>query len=186
MKTLLAVTLPLVLFASVALAEGLEFSCGEQGGGSMIMIFPDGSGKSYLKAGGVQIPFAADGQGHWRGGGGTVIFTPEAMPPFLTSDAGRLDCHEVVRKSTPAQKPIFPVAARSWGGKLRSGPSMSDRQVGSLKEGQPIMLLRNTGVKFNGYDWFEVRLENGRIGYQWGGIICPLDQLLDGAFQVCH
>lgn len=66
----------------------------------------------------------------------------------------------------------FPQPGYSYGGKVRSGPGMQFRQVGSLREGDDILILNGTGTMMNGYEWFEIRYQNGRTGFQWGGIMC--------------
>ncbi len=66
----------------------------------------------------------------------------------------------------------FPQSGFSYGGKVRSGPGMTFRKIGSLREGHPIVILNGTGSMMNGYEWFEIRYRNGRVGYQWGGIMC--------------
>ncbi|TYC52857.1 SH3 domain-containing protein [Rhodobacterales bacterium] len=73
----------------------------------------------------------------------------------------------------------------SLGGKLRSGPGTNFRQVGSLQEGQRLTILRNAGVSYNGFDWFEVKTANGQRGFQWGGIMCSAGQRIDGIFKSC-
>lgn len=45
------------------------------------------------------------------------------------------------------------------------GPGMDHGRIGSFCEGQPIMLMRNTGVMMNGYVWFELQNMNGAPGY---------------------
>lgn len=85
--------------------------------------------------------------------------------------------------SGPSQS--FPIAAQSWGGIVRAGPGTNHRKIGSLREGQPITLLADTGVDFNGYRWFQIRWGR-RTGYHWGGIICPKGQAVAGTFQVCN
>ncbi|AXS39813.1 hypothetical protein [Breoghania sp. L-A4] len=79
----------------------------------------------------------------------------------------------------------FPVAAGSWGGKVRGGPGMNYEQVGSLAEGAPVLLLEDTGVMMNGYPWFLIRFNGNRTGYQWGGILCATRDPVDGVFETC-
>ncbi len=79
----------------------------------------------------------------------------------------------------------FPMAAGSWGGIVRAGPGREYAKVGSLAEGERITLLKNTGVVTNDYPWFRIRFRGNREGYQWGGIICGLEGLIDGAFETC-
>ncbi len=87
--------------------------------------------------------------------------------------------------AAPSLAQRFPLDAGSWGGKLRAGPSVNSRDIGSLREGEPITLLSREPEMFNGYPWFRIRTQSGREGYQWGGIICGLDGPIDGAFETC-
>lgn len=77
------------------------------------------------------------------------------------------------------------VQGQSLGGKLRGGPGTNYAQVGSLTEGTWVTILRNTGVRFDGYDWFEVATDRGQRGFQWGGIMCSNGQQISGIFQQC-
>lgn len=76
------------------------------------------------------------------------------------------------------------IAGQSWGGKVRGGPGMTFDQTDSLTEGQPVKLLRNSGVTFNGYDWFEIQYD-GKTGFQWGGILCTDSADVAGTFSPC-
>lgn len=74
--------------------------------------------------------------------------------------------------------------ARSLGGKLRNGPGTNFSAVGSLAEGAPVTVQANTGVRFDGYDWFEIRHGSG-VAYQWGGIMCSDGGAIAGMFGDC-
>lgn len=74
--------------------------------------------------------------------------------------------------------------ARSLGGKLRNGPGTNFSAVGSLAEGAPVTVQANTGVRFDGYDWFEIR-HGGGVAYQWGGIMCSDGGAIAGMFGDC-
>ncbi|GAB5486507.1 MAG: hypothetical protein Pars2KO_00770 [Parasphingorhabdus sp.] len=78
------------------------------------------------------------------------------------------------------------VPAKSWGGKLRAGPGMNFEQVGSLKEGDLVTLIENTGVMMNGYPWFRLNTVSGNEGFQWGGIICATTEPVEGVFDTCE
>ncbi|HEV7276983.1 MAG TPA: DUF4189 domain-containing protein [Devosiaceae bacterium] len=84
---------------------------------------------------------------------------------------------------TTGSGPLLEVPGLSYGGKVRSGPGTEYRQVGSLAEGDRIKIIRNSGVAFNGYDWFEVQVGD-LVGFQWGGIMCSV-QPVTGVFQQC-
>ena len=79
--------------------------------------------------------------------------------------------------------PLLETPGLSYGGKVRRGPGMQHAQVGSLAEGERIKIIRNTGVHFNGFDWFEVQ-RGDLIGYHWGGLICS-NQPVPGVLQQC-
>jgi len=79
----------------------------------------------------------------------------------------------------------FPQPGYSYGGKVRGGPGMNYRQVGSLREGDRILILNGTGAMMNGYEWFQIRYRNGRTGYQWGGIMCSQNPY-PTIFRVCN
>ncbi len=75
--------------------------------------------------------------------------------------------------------------AKSWGGVVRSGPAQESRRVASLAEGEKITVIKSSGVVMNGYVWFKIRYRGNKIGYQWGGIICPIGNLVPGTFEKC-
>lgn len=79
---------------------------------------------------------------------------------------------------------IFPIDGHSFGGNVRTGPSINRSQKDSLHEGDPITILSNTGQSMGEYDWFKIRFR-GRIGYQWGGIMCANDAEVPGILSVC-
>lgn len=79
----------------------------------------------------------------------------------------------------------FPQPGYSYGGKVRGGPGINYRQVGSLREGDSILILNGTGAMMNGYEWFQIRYRNGRTGYQWGGLMCS-QKPYPTIFRVCN
>ena len=76
-------------------------------------------------------------------------------------------------------------AAKSWGGIVRSGPGTQYGRIASLNEGERITVLQQTGQYYQDRPWFKISFR-GRIGYHWGGIICPLGRSVPGTFQVCN
>ncbi|MEP0943851.1 MAG: lysozyme inhibitor LprI family protein [Rhizobiaceae bacterium] len=94
---------------------------------------------------------------------------------------------EMAREAGAGMDSLIPAA--SWGGKLRSGAGTEFSQVGSLKEGEPVSLVENTGVIFNGFPWFKILYQNPANGqmneaYQWGGILCAFSDV-EGVYQRC-
>ncbi|MEM8685687.1 MAG: SH3 domain-containing protein [Pseudomonadota bacterium] len=80
----------------------------------------------------------------------------------------------------------FPVEAGSWGGKVRTGPGSSFKQVAGLKEGDTVKLLEDTGVQMNGFPWFKIEFDDGKTGYKWGGVLCSRKVQVKGTFRQCE
>ncbi|NRA88354.1 MAG: DUF4189 domain-containing protein [Rhizobiales bacterium] len=74
---------------------------------------------------------------------------------------------------------------RSLGGKIRKGPGIQHMQIGSSFFDNPIKIIANTGILFNGYNWFEIIYAGNIKGYQWGGIMCSDNTKINGIFQKC-
>jgi hypothetical protein len=74
---------------------------------------------------------------------------------------------------------------QSLGGNLRNGPGMEYDRLTSLPEGAYLTIVANTGHSMNGYDWFEVRLDNGDVAFMWGGILCSIGTQVPGIFAAC-
>ena len=79
----------------------------------------------------------------------------------------------------------LPAAAGSWGGVLRDGPGRNYRQIGSLKEGEPVTLMGRTDELEDGFPWFKLVTHNGKTGYQWGGILCSTAAERPDLFKTC-
>ena len=79
----------------------------------------------------------------------------------------------------------IPAAAGSWGGVLRDGPGRNYRQIGSLKEGEPVTLMGRTDVLEDGFPWFKLVTRSGKTGYQWGGILCSTGAERPDLFKTC-
>lgn len=75
--------------------------------------------------------------------------------------------------------------AMSIGGAVRSGPGMDFKQIASLKNGERLSIIAYSTVQMDGYEWFKIRFGGKKIGYQWGGIVCPIGKQIPGAFQSC-
>lgn len=103
----------------------------------------------------------------------------------LNYEGMEYDCLEetVAPAPAPSAGTLLETPGLSYGGKVRSGPGTGYPQVGSLFEGDRIKIIRNTGVEFGGYDWFEVQ-QGDLIGYHWGGLMCS-NQPVSGVLQQC-
>ncbi|MCB1382304.1 MAG: SH3 domain-containing protein [Notoacmeibacter sp.] len=193
-----------VLLAAPALADVSEWAC-DQGDMSYIVTH-DTDAASYVEvevsvgeqmdqslARTYRIPGQASGNVHDFQRGGDRFYSNGARATLQTPD-DEFECEPWERQSGAmqeravvhmvAESGVLNAPGRSLGGKMRAGPGVDFPQVGSLTENLPVTIRRNSGVSFNGYDWFEVSA-NGRIGYQWGGIMCSEGQQLAGIFEQC-
>lgn len=128
-----------------------------------------------MKENGVEV--AADGSGQAAGEeGGKATGCPPGTVPVPETD----DCKAAPKGKEARGKPVD---GRSLGGILRAKPQQDSARVTSLDEGQRITILRNTGVMWNDYPWFEIRA-GGTTGYKWGGILCA-DVPMPGVYEVC-
>lgn len=83
-------------------------------------------------------------------------------------------------------RPVGSGEVASWGGVVRSGPGMETARVDSLREGEAVEILQDSGVFMNGYNWFQIRYRGNKTGYQWGGIMCGRSQPVPGVHEVCN
>lgn len=183
-----------------AFANEDRFVCDAIGDGNFVVTFPEnGSDEAFAS-------YALDGQAptslptrlvpaqsgsgfryvgpgiefHGKGNAGLLTDTGvgETVPcRFETASTGGNNAGNTQNLNIPAL---------SLGGKIRSGPGLNFPQVGSIRGTKPITIVRNTGVRMDGYDWFEIRQANGAIGYQWGGIMCSPNQQLTGIYERCN
>jgi len=74
----------------------------------------------------------------------------------------------------------------SWGGNVRSGPSTDYPKIGSLKNGDPVVLLKKQKPARDSFNWFKIAYGNGQVGYQWGGILCGFNNKVKGTYGLCE
>jgi len=158
----------------------------------------DGMGR-----GGLLTP---DGQGAWVNKESGIRFIPEQLPPTLFLGTEQFPCRNAAADpaapfpATPGASPdgVAPppqdgaggetevnAPGRSLGGKLREGPGIDYPDIASLPEGMPVILYSNSHVEYDGFEWFRIVLTDGRVGYQWGGILCSEGQELPGLLRMC-
>ncbi|PCI85834.1 MAG: hypothetical protein COB24_11645 [Hyphomicrobiales bacterium] len=113
-------------------------------------------------------------------------FYPEAEKTRLYIGMKQYNCGLYVEKPVVLEPAGFgEISGKSLGGKVRDKAGMNSLQVGSLFEGNSIVITGNSGVDMNGYDWFEIEF-GGRKAYQWGGIMCSDDVKIAGIFMRCE
>ena len=196
MKTILkplcaAIAICTAMFTSAdANTQSRTFFCGEGSNVTVSVI-----GQSTIRAGlidGQMRIMQRDPSDRFRflqGDYGVRILNPNQIQIEIP-DFGTIDCvwRTAQRPSTPQfqAQARFPHRAKSWGGIVRSGPGVGYRRAASLSNGERITILGQANAPFyQGRPWFKIRYR-GRVGYHWGGIICPIGNAVAGTFQVCH
>lgn len=96
----------------------------------------------------------------------------------------KFECKRISLKSPDGRTAFTNLKGMSLGGSLREGPGVNFAKAGSLRYGADFTINANSGVEFNGYDWFEVS-QGREISYQWGGIMCSNGQKIKGIFEQC-
>lgn len=85
---------------------------------------------------------------------------------------------------TDGQTPTF-IAGYSLGGRVRSGPGTRFDHIASLRKGDKVKIVAPAKVNRTGFDWFEIRYGDDKIGYQWGGLLCSTDKDISGIKNPC-
>lgn len=97
------------------------------------------------------------------------VQTPSLSPPAVKQPTAPA----VKMSSAPATPPIAgqkTVVAKIDGVSLKNGPSPKFPEVGRLKKGDRLPLIRSTTVIFNGKPWL-VADAGGRKAYVWSGLV---------------
>lgn len=121
-------------------------------------------------------------------GGGIRFHEKGDNAVMIFPGGGQVTCTRGGASKSPPSGPdgALTVAGQSYGGVVRSGPSRSSARIGSLREGEPVTILADTGVVWNNYRWFRIRFRGNRTGFQWGGILCARRTLVPGIYKVCE
>jgi hypothetical protein len=110
--------------------------------------------------------------------------SPTEPACWIGTDSSFTVCAFAAAASPPGGR--FPFAAKSWGGSVRSGPGSGFKQIASLREREPITVLEQSdAAHYQDRPWFKIQFR-GRVGYHWGGIICPVGAAVPGTFEVCN
>jgi membrane-bound inhibitor of C-type lysozyme len=159
------------------------FICGDEGDATLrVLVDPTNGGSAVLEiTTGLDSGNSTDlilmepviaASGARFAGLGTVFHSKGTTGILETASRTAYCVMEGAETDEDAEENALNIGARSYGGIVRSGPGMEFDRVTSLREGDPVTLLTNTGETMNGYDWFMIMLPNGDIGYQWGGSLC--------------
>ena len=121
--------------------------------------------------------------------GEDISFHSKGNEGVLTSGTETVNCsyasNEATQEPQAGGSEILNVPGLSLGGKVRSEPNTSSRQLGSTPYKTPVTILENTGIRMDGYDWFKISFGNNQTGFQWGGIMCSPNAPLPGVFESC-
>lgn len=178
-------------------SESSNYKCNMGGYFTYVTLIPE-EGAGVLDTDHGQFPLTPSPDGFYRNDREKIIFSGDGSRGSLTQGQKMFPCQREIGGGQAQAAPMTSPGAvngggnlpgnvgRSLGGKLRAGPGTRYQQTGSLREGDWLTIIRNTGVRFDGYDWFEVALDNGQRGFQWGGIMCANGARFDGIFASCQ
>ncbi len=178
-----------LVFVAAMTAAGASsaqtFDCSIRGTNSaMILTMASGGGRATLQDSFGQHRLNRGGSGLLQGqraDGTPLQFNPASLTLWLGSEQFGCNVVEAGNRSGGG----INRQGRSLGGNMRSGPGTNYDKVASLPEGTPLTILSDSGVRFDGYNWFEVVLDNGARGFQWGGIMCSNGDRLNGLYSAC-
>lgn len=108
----------------------------------------------------------------------------DLWPAVPNECVGDLQTMVEMEREADSETNAFGVSGFSYGGILREGPGVEFRRMGSLVEGEFIEVLDETGIWWDGYQWFRVSTPIG-TGFHWGGIFCTEGASVAGALDVC-
>ncbi len=126
----------------------------------------------------------------FAGGQGNVynmFFNPAQTRVSLNKpNSETIECQLVAAPRVSPNGSRMQLRAGSWGGIVRQGPGSDFPRLDSLREGEPVTLTERTNVIFGGYPWFRVSYRGGQTGYKWGGILCGLNDNVEGLAGICN
>lgn len=204
-KTLAILSAGLTLAVSTTSANAADevFECDAIGDGHYVIAIPGNNPRqawAYYQMGPTPVT-AADGgtkmllTGNDRYEGAGIAFSYAINSGRLTDFGANEEvaCRRNDRLASPFSGTVAaqPTAQRTGqkglalGGNMRSGPGTKYGKKASVNEGTALTILNNSGVRLDGYDWFEVQLNSGQKGFIWGGILCSEGQRLDGVLFAC-
>lgn len=100
-----------------------------------------------------------------------AIETPSFTPPTVKQPtAPTVKAPSAPAVKTPSVAGQKSVVAKIDGVSLKNGPSPKFPEVGRMKKGDRLPLIRITTIKFNGKPWLVVDA-NGRKAYVWSGLV---------------
>ena len=179
----------LTAFAS----ENLVYRCAVGNISPTVTMIPE-EGRAVYKAPDRTFSLRPYGPGTFVNDGESASFEPKGFNSMLWFGDAAYPCQPDAKGTPPPVNTAAPpipaeqlnIVGQSLGGRLRAGPGTNYRKTGSIREGTWLTILSNTGVRFDGYDWFEVVLDNGLRGFQWGGIMCSNGPKIAGIFASCQ
>lgn len=192
--TPLKTALPIALFALLTVGAQASINTSYDCNVASVTIIPE-EGRAQINT--PRGNFFADAQsgGGYQNFAQELQFYPDANPPTLWMGSEQMSCSVMVADNEVSQnhssgavggnETVVNAQGQSLGGNLRDGPGTNFSKVTSVAEGTWITIIVNTGIRFNGYDWFEISLDNGTRGYHWGGIMCANGAPLPGVYAIC-
>ena len=196
-KTARAVAVGIGLYLCSALAAGAassaisedNFIC-EVGGDEapLAIVIDRNRGRGHFTGLGLKTTITAQENGRWGNEAAAVTFLPTDQPPMVIVGFREFPCIHAADNVATARSGGIAVdrPGQSLGGNMRTGPGVSHSRMKPLRGDTRLVILSNTRVSYRGYDWFRVKLADGRTGFQWGGILCSEGEAVEGLKRACR
>lgn len=174
--------------ANTAILED-NYIC-EVGGGEapLGIVIDKQKGKGRFTGLGLKTEITAEGDGRWRNAAAAITFLPADQPPLAIVGFREFSCIHAADNVATARQGGIAVdrPGQSLGGNMRTGPGVNHSRMKPLRGDTRLVILSNTRVRYRGYDWFRVKLADGRTGFQWGGILCSEGEAVEGLKRACR
>ncbi|MEP0233941.1 DUF4189 domain-containing protein [Roseibium sp.] len=190
MKSIWVVAATLCLSASAidhaSASADSEYRCSMGNGSAIVKVVPE-EGRAYYEDANSRFSMKPYQENVYANEAEEISLEMKGRRATLWFGDASFPCESVFAQPIAhGQAEAINAVGQSLGGKLRDGPGTNFRQIGSVAEGTWLTILNNTNVRFDGYDWFEVVFDNGKRGYQWGGIMCSNGPRIEGIYSSCQ
>ncbi|WP_075996009.1 DUF4189 domain-containing protein [Salaquimonas pukyongi] len=158
------------------------------GDSPLAIILDEQQGKGSFSGLGLKIDMTKAESNRWVNAEASVTFLPADQPPLAIVGFRQFACIKAAADPATAKQGGTAVErpGMSLGGNMRVGPGINHARMKPLRRGTRLMILSNARTSYRGYNWFRIKLTDGRTGFQWGGIICSEGTKVEGLKRVCR
>lgn len=159
-----------------------------EGEAPLVIVIDKTRGRGHFTGLGLKTEITAEDDGGWRNAAAAISFLPGDRPPLAIVGFRQFSCIHAADDVATARKGGIAIdrPGRSLGGNMRTGPGVENRRMKPLRGNTRLVILSNTRISYRGYDWFRIKLADGRTGFQWGGILCSEGEQVGGLKRACR